>query len=114
MTKIPLTPRAVEMLKEQFERFEKRFGRNPLPGESLFFDPSSSGDAPKPFDPGSIMKLMLDGLRASGADEALLYAAEKTGRFLTEKTYAASPRHIRDEWDAAVAEYNRRQSASDD
>lgn len=68
--------------KSSFDRFEKRFGREPLPGEPVFFDPAGSGDTPRPFDAAGIMKLVLDALRASGADEALLYAAEKTDRIL--------------------------------
>lgn len=107
MRKVPLTPRAAGTLETQLEAFEKRFGRKPLPGESVFFDSSSLDTTPQPVDPAKVMAQLVEALRASGADEALIYAIEKTGRVLTSTTYASVPKHIREEWDAAVAEYRK-------
>lgn len=108
MRKVPLSPLGVQMVKEQLERFERRFGRKPLPGEPLAFDPDAPGDTPRPLDPAAVMRQLIYVLRIDGADEALIYAVEKTGLLLTEKSYATAPKHIRDEWDAAIAGYNGR------
>lgn len=107
MRKVPLSPRSVEMLKEQHERFEKRFRRKSLPDEPIVFDSTAPGDTPVPLDPAKLLQQILDALRANGASEAVLYAVKKTGRILTAEAYAASPKHIRDEWDGALSDYRR-------
>lgn len=108
MRRVPISPKAAEEIRKQLDLFEKRFGRKPLPGEPVFFDPETSGDAPRPFDPKKLMHQAIAALREAGADEAVLYAAEKTDRLLTRDSYAAAPRHIQQEWDSAIAEYREK------
>jgi hypothetical protein len=45
---IPLGPEMTEALKEQFRRFEEKFGRPPGPDDPLFFDPSADEPRPTP------------------------------------------------------------------
>ncbi|MFA5900428.1 MAG: hypothetical protein WC829_15105 [Hyphomicrobium sp.] len=108
MRRVPISPKAAEEIRKQLDRFEKRFGRKPLPGEPVFFDPETSGDVPLPLDPEKLMDQAIAALRAAGADEAVLYAAKKTDRLLTRESYAAAPRHIQQEWDSAIAEYREK------
>ena len=36
-----MTPRMKELLEQQLERFRKKFGRDPGPGDPVFFDPDA-------------------------------------------------------------------------
>lgn len=69
------------MLLKQREAFRKKFGRDPGPGDPVFFDPDadeprplSEGASDNPFDPE-----VLEALRKTGAAPQFIYAYRKTG-----------------------------------
>jgi hypothetical protein len=102
-------PLDAALLKEQFEAFRKKFGRDPKADDPIFFDPES--DQPRPM-PDSVMAEAFSELEAAlneiGAPPAVIYAVRKTNRLVTEenKRYLSAPEQ--EEWDAAISEYQMR------
>ncbi|HYH66465.1 MAG TPA: SEC-C domain-containing protein [Urbifossiella sp.] len=93
----PLSPEAVEILREQRERFVARFGREPRPDEPIFFD------AP-PVE--QIEFQMVQAMKAAGIDPAVIYAYEKTdGLLVTESNQHLIPDKDLAAWQAAIDEY---------
>jgi hypothetical protein len=91
------------LLREQFDAFRKKFGRDPKADDPIFFDPES--DEPSPM-PDSVMAEAFSELEAAldeiGAPPAVIYAFRKTKRLMTEENqrYLSAPE--REEWDAAI------------
>jgi hypothetical protein len=102
-------PLDAALLKEQFEAFRKKFGRDPNADDPIFFDPER--DEPSPM-PESAMVEAFSELEAAldeiGAPPAVIYAVRKTKRLVTEenKRYLSTPEQ--EEWDAAICEYQMR------
>jgi hypothetical protein len=102
-------PLDAAQLKEQFEAFRKKFGREPKADDPIFFDPES--DEPTPM-PDSAMAEAFSELEAAldeiGAPPAVIYAVRKTKRLVTEENqrYLSAPEQ--EEWDAAICEYQMR------
>ena len=46
--KIPLGPQTRVLIEQQIDAFRKRFGRDPLPEDPLFFDPDQGTPQPYP------------------------------------------------------------------
>ena len=68
---VPLPAEAVAILHEQRRKFVERFGREPGPGDPVFFD------LPHPEH--------VEAMMVAGLDEAIVHAFEKTGRLVTEQ-----------------------------
>jgi len=95
-----------EALKALDERFQNKFGREPGPGDPLFFDPAA--DQPKP--PTAVQqKAIIDAMHqimlSTGIDPAFAYAFQKTGLLLTEDHIHLFTVAELAEWDGAVAEF---------
>lgn len=90
-----------KLLREAREAFVKKFGREPGPGDPIFFDPDK--EKPTPLNPESVVTEVVAGMKAAGVRPELIYAYEKTGFLLMEGMDYAKP--IRDEYDAAIEEY---------
>jgi hypothetical protein len=61
---VPMTPRIHAALLEQRKAFIDKFGREPGPGDPVFFDPDK--DVPTPIDPDRMDADLEKALRDSG------------------------------------------------
>ena len=93
----------IEVLEMQRKLFREKFGRDPGPGDPIFFDPDA--DEPIQIDEGKAASRMLKSLQAAGAPGHIIYAYKRTGRILVESMRDNYPDHIVKEYNAAIAEY---------
>jgi hypothetical protein len=105
---IEIGPELKAALEDQLRSFREKFGREPGPGDPLFFDPDSATPQPissKQMDEISqqISQVMGD----VGIDPAHIYATQKTGRIAppSESVYDAMSAEEKAEWHAAIDEY---------
>ena len=102
---VPIDPELAEELKAQRDAFVKKFGREPGPGDPLFFDPDS--DTPRPMVYTDIRDAMVGAMARAGVDARLIHAFRRTGFMVTEQNLdRMSPQDLR-EWQAALDEYDR-------
>ena len=98
-----LNDNALAVLQGQKERFVAKFGREPGPGDPLFFDP----DHPTP------RKLQLEPMEAgvvasmqkAGIAPHLIHAYEQTGRLVCESNKDLLTEDELAEWDEAIDDY---------
>jgi hypothetical protein len=95
-------------LEAQIQSFREKFGREPGPGDPLFFD--SESDTPQPIsskEMDEISQRINQAMGAAGVDPALIYATQKTGRITppSEPAYDAMSPEEKAEWHAAIDEY---------
>lgn len=93
---IPLSNELAEVVKEQQQKFIEKYGREPGPGDHIFFD------AP-PLE--HVEHFMVEGMKQAGLDPAFIYAFEKTGLLVTEANQHLISDKDLAEWDAAMEEY---------
>jgi hypothetical protein len=91
------------VLRAQLRDFRKKFGRDPLPGEPVFFDPDK--DVPTEMTEERLREDMLEML-ADGPPQ-VAYAYAKTGLLLIDGPEACYPPEDVAEWKAAIDEYFR-------
>jgi hypothetical protein len=91
------------MMRAQLKDFRRKFGRDPKPGEPVFFDPDK--DEPTPLDPGKVEADMLEVLRKTGTAPQIIYAYRKTGLLIVEGFEENYPPEAVKEWKAAIDEY---------
>lgn len=72
------------VMKEQFDAFVAKFGREPGPSDPVLFDPSKDVPTPMEFDAGMDAQI-LTAMMQAGMDPMLVYASWKTGRMVTKK-----------------------------
>jgi hypothetical protein len=80
-------------------------GRDPGPDDPLFFDPEAS--EPQPLPESTLEEEIVSAMEAAGIHPALIYAAKKTGRIVTESNKPHLTWAERKEWDDAIAEYHK-------
>ena len=85
-----------EVIAEQKRKFTEKFGREPAPGDNLFFDMPPVEHAEH---------FIVEGMKKAGMDPAIIYAFEKTGLLVTEANEHLISDMDRAEWEAAVLEY---------
>ena len=85
-----------EVIEEQEQYFIEKFGREPAPGDNLFFDMPPVEHAEH---------AIVEAMKKAGMDPALIFAFEKTGLLVTEDNEHLISDMDRAEWDAAVLEY---------
>lgn len=110
-TKIDKGGRADKILRMQLKAFRKKFGRDPRPGEPVFFDPDA--DTPKPI-PKAVME---EGMRevAKYLPPDIAFAYLKTGGLLlTEMNIHLMSAEDLAEWDAAIEEYRALQEKQEE
>jgi len=93
-------------LQTQFEAFKRKFGRNPGPGDPVFFDPDA--DVPRPYSEVQIEAMhekLCRAMRTAGTDPALIHAYNKTGRLVTKENMRNLSRADLNEWQDAIDEY---------
>ena len=71
-TEIKLTARAAEILRQQLDAFRKKFGREPGPGDPVFFDP----DAHEPTPTRDIQQDVLAAMEKAKLPPEFAYAGE--------------------------------------
>lgn len=106
MAKIPNRNerRIAHLLKMQLKDFRRKFGRDPLPGEPMFFDPKS--DTPEPISESELDDAMQE--FAKLLPPHFSYAYRKTGGLLlTEDNKDSMAPEDRKAWMDAVDEYWR-------
>ncbi|HBY63318.1 MAG TPA: hypothetical protein DEH78_26140 [Solibacterales bacterium] len=93
------------MLLRQHEAFQRAFGRFPVDGDPMFFDPTL--DIPQPISDEQTEEHMIGVLKACGCPANEIFAARVTGGWVTELNRDAhTPDEVR-AWDAARASYRR-------
>ncbi len=91
-----------EAFAKQAQAFRDRFGRDPEPGDPLFFDPNV--DVPSPLGQDQFMpELVAAGYRA-GLPPAFIHAIQKTGLIVTDANRHLLSDGDLEEWQAAVEE----------
>jgi hypothetical protein len=101
---IPMSDELAEIIEEQKQRFVEKFGREPGPGDNLFFDMPPLEHAEH---------FMVEGMKQAGIDPAVIYAFEKTGLLVTEANEHLISDKDRAEWDAAVLEHRGKHEDGD-
>jgi hypothetical protein len=102
---ISLTPDIVEGLKEQFRRFEEKFGRPAGPDDPIFFDPAA--DEPRPMIDEVIDQHMLEAMHKAKTHPAIIHAYQTTGRLVTKENRKNLTKAQLREWTDAIAEWHR-------
>jgi hypothetical protein len=64
---------------------------------------------PQPMDMEAVQADVLDAMRKSGVDEAVMFAYQKTGMLLSEGKRHAYPEEAVEAWNAAIEEYRARE-----
>jgi hypothetical protein len=105
---VQMTPEMQAALLQQRDAFRKEFGRDPGPGDPVFFDPDA--DEPKPLSEGASNgeggdPEVLEAMRKAGVAPEFLYAYRKTGLIGVEGKVDAWPPDRRKEWEDAVKEF---------
>jgi hypothetical protein len=93
---IPINDELAQVFEEQKQKFVEKFGRQPAPGDNLFFDMPPLEHAEH---------FMVEAMKQAGVDPAVIYAFEKTGLLVTEANEHLISDVDRAEWEAAVLEY---------
>lgn len=101
--KIKLDPETAALVERQLVLFRKKFGREPGPGDPLFFDPDA--DQPRRLQVEPFEADMARRLKEAGVRPEIIYAFEKTGRVVTETNIKNLSKAEIAEWEAAVDEY---------
>jgi hypothetical protein len=96
---VPIPPELVEQLKDTERRFKATFGRKPGKKDKVFFEQYLHQE-----DEfwSEVRKTGID----AGIDGRLLYASQRTERFLSDKNIHLLDQEELDEWDDACAEYD--------
>lgn len=103
--------RTDKILKKQLRAFRKKFGRDPGPGDPVFFDPNA--DTPQPIPRADLEQTMREVAQYLPPDIA--YAYLKTdGMLVTEGNLHLWSDEDMEEWDAAIDEYWRLQDEQED
>lgn len=100
--------RIADLLAQTRTAFREKFGRDPEPGDPLFFDPDA--DVPQELSAEKIedtWKDLCDHAASQGIPPELVHAMRKTGRVVTEQNmHLLEPDELA-EWQDAVDEYRR-------
>jgi TRAP-type C4-dicarboxylate transport system substrate-binding protein len=93
----------------QQQLFKEKFGRDPGPGDPVFFDPDE--EVPKAFNSEKLDQAVIEALVKSGMDPSYIYAYNKTGLLVTTQNWDKLSPEDQAEWNAAIneAENNREQ-----
>ena len=90
---IPMSQQMVALLEAQRQKFVQKYGREPGPNDSVFFDMPH---------PEQVEHLTVQAMKQAGIDPAIIYAYEKTGRFVTEDNQHLLSEADLAEWNAAI------------
>lgn len=100
---VDMTPELEQAMREQRQAFIDKFGREPGPGDPVFFDPDA--DTPQPFDEKKLAAEIKATMIAAKLPPQIVYAYEKTGLMLFSDDLSHCPPDRRKEWEDAIDEY---------
>jgi len=106
---IRMTPRLRQLLASQRQAFRDKFGREPAPGDPVFFDPLA--DQPRRWSAQTMAAAetaFVEAARIVGVREELVYAFCKTGRIVTARNSKSLTPSELAEWKATIKEYRNR------
>ena len=107
--KVKMSPDIQQAMKVQLQLFKDTFGRDPGPGDPVFFDHQNT-EVPTFMSPQRALeeqKELGNDMRMAGVRPAIAYAVGKTGMILTEMNQHMFQAQDLAEWDAAIAEYHK-------
>ena len=84
----------------QLKAFKRKFGRDPRPGEPVFFDPDE--DTPTEMTEERLNRDMLEMMEETGFPPEFIYAFKKTGLLISEENKDHVPKADLDAWEAAI------------
>ena len=96
-------PQVKRAIADARKEFIAKFGREPLEGEPLIFDPDF--DTPTPYTDEKMTAMMIEAMEAAGTPGHLIYAYRKTGMIMAAENADLWTQAEIDEWNAAMAEY---------
>lgn len=96
-------PQVKRAMADARKDFIAKFGREPLEGEPLIFDPDF--DTPTPYTDEKTTAMMIEAMEAAGTPGHLIYAYRKTGMIMGAENAGLCTEEEIDEWNAAMAEY---------
>ena len=99
---VAISGKVYQAVLDQRQRFVNKFGREPGPGDPVFFDPDA--DTPRQVSEEMINSEMLKALAAAGVDPAVVYACNKTGLLVSEENLHLLSKEDLAEWQQAVEE----------
>jgi hypothetical protein len=101
---VKLDPESMDMMQHQLQAFREKFGREPGPGDPIFFDPDA--DTPQPFRLEKFLEESTEAMVAAGIRPEIIYAHRKTGGLIvTEENQEKLSAEDIAEWEAAIDEY---------
>ncbi|MDQ3973656.1 MAG: hypothetical protein M3276_04875 [Actinomycetota bacterium] len=109
---VAVDPKMKEALERQLERFRQKFGRDPGPGDPVFFDPDA--DQPLPIPPAKAEAAMVEAMEQADVDPALIYAYQHTGLVVTEANRHLLSAEDLAEWQEAVERVRAGATPGDD
>ena len=101
-----LDDKSLAVFNEQKERFIAKFGREPGPGDPVFFDPDHP--TPRRLQLEPVEAGVVASMRKAGIAPHLIHAYEKTGRLVTESNKHLLTEEELAEWDEAIDDYFRK------
>jgi hypothetical protein len=101
---VPISDELADVLEGQRQAFIAEHGREPGPDDLVF------PDMPHP---EHLEHQMIQLMKETGIDPAIIYAAEKTGRLVTEDNVNQLSDLELDEWEAAIEEYRAKHGAQE-
>ena len=107
---VSLSPHVAEILEHQREMFREKFGRDPGPGDPIFFDPDADTPQPlPPLDPNAVEAVAVE----AGVRPEIAYAIAKTGVFLMKENAHLYSEKDKEQFQAAIDEYRERAKRQD-
>jgi hypothetical protein len=104
------TRRGEAILQRQLKAFRKKFGRDPGPGDPIFFDPDA--ETPQHLDADEMGRQVVMIMKNAGIRPELAYAYQKTGLIVVEGNPGGLSKKQLKEWNDAVEEYFAIQAAA--
>jgi hypothetical protein len=105
---VPIAEVTRQALVKQLSAFREKFGRDPSPDDPVFFNPDA--DSPEPVTSAQLDALdhkMIEAMVEVGIPAEVIYAYKKIGRIVTQENEHLLSDQDREEWDAALGEYER-------
>jgi len=96
-------PQVKRAMADARKDFIAKFGREPLEGEPLIFDPDF--DTPTPYTDEKMTNMMVEAMEAARIPDHLIFAYRKTGMIMGAENAGLWTEKEINEWNAAIAEY---------
>ena len=103
--KMPFPHGVREALRQQLIAFREKFGRNPEPGDPVFFNPGA--DLAFALDLDELQRDIVAAMYRARIAHELIYAYLRTGVIVTEDNQKYLSAEDLDAWNRALFEYSR-------